>query len=224
MKNLIINKENNELNFNFLMWATVALIVLTPLIREFSGIKFLFNIGLTVMFLSGIYGLASNKKRLIIATVLYIPMFVSTWSDYFPKIIALKLIGNLSGFILAMGLIFFIFKVISRARTVNIELIKAAITAYLLMGVAWTLPYIVVAYYLPNSFSGIEAGIGAGEIAQSLFYFSYITLTTLGYGDITPVSGIAQSLAIVEAIVGQLYLVVVISWLVGIKVGHDLKE
>jgi len=221
MKKYYLN-ENKEINFNFIMWAIIGLIVITPIIQEFSKLSFLFKIGTTIIFLTGIYGLANSRKRMIAATILYIPMFLTTWSDFFPSIKHIKFIGNLAGFILILGLIYFIFRKIATARTVSLELIKAAITAYLLLGFAWTLPYLIIYFHNPNSFSNIDVGAGR-QVFESFLYFSYVTLTTLGYGDMCPVSGIARSVALVEAIVGQLYLVIVISWMVGIKVGQDLK-
>jgi hypothetical protein len=216
-------KDNKEVNFNFMLWIIIALIVGAPIAQEFSKIGFLFKTGITLTFISGIYGLSKNKKRTIIATIFYIPMFLTTWSDFLPPMKYIKIIGNLSGFILICGLIYFIFKKIGHARKVTMDLIKAAITAYLLMGFAWALPYLIIFFNNTNAFSGIDIKSNGEQIYQSLFYFSYVTLTTLGYGDIYPITGIARSLAIVEAIVGQLYLVVIISWLVGLKVGQDLK-
>ena len=58
------------------------------------------------------------------------------------------------------------------------------------------------------------------DVQRDLFYYSYVTLATLGYGDINPVSPQARSLAITEAIVGQLYLVVMVAGLVGLRLAH----
>ena len=67
---------------------------------------------------------------------------------------------------------------------------------------------------LPGSFYGLAGG-GHDEMTRELFYYSYVTLTTLGYGDIGPVSPVARSLVTLEAVVGQLYLVVLVASLVG---------
>jgi len=70
----------------------------------------------------------------------------------------------------------------------------------------------------PGSFSFPEKGF-RGE-SMRFEYFSFITITTLGYGDITPVTDKATALALIEAVVGQIYLVVLIAWLVGMHVSQ----
>ena len=70
-------------------------------------------------------------------------------------------------------------------------------------------------HFYPGSFKGLS-GTGIVDVQRDLFYYSYVTLATLGYGDINPVSPEARSLAITEAVVGQLYLVVLVAGLVGI--------
>ena len=74
----------------------------------------------------------------------------------------------------------------------------------------------------PGSFSIPEIkGISA---SRSFLYYSFVTLTTLGYGDITPVASLARSLCILEAVLGQLYLVVQVAWLVGVHVSQSMLK
>ena len=54
-------------------------------------------------------------------------------------------------------------------------------------------------------------------------YFSFVTITTLGYGDITPLTNRASALALIEALIGQIYLVVLVAWLVGMYVSRKSK-
>jgi len=85
--------------------------------------------------------------------------------------------------------------------------ISAAMSIYLLMGLVWARLYGLVLQIDPEAFRGPE-GLHEAHIESALFYFSFVTLSTLGYGDISPVGPIAMSLATLEAIVGQLFLVV----------------
>lgn len=89
--------------------------------------------------------------------------------------------------------------------------IAGAVSIYLLLGLIWARLYEVVELASPGAFR-----IPAGESANSanLAYFSFVTLATLGYGDVAPVNIVARDLAILEAIMGQLYLVILISRLV----------
>jgi len=99
--------------------------------------------------------------------------------------------------------------------------ITGAVTIYLLLGLIWTRLYQLLESVSPGSFR-----FPAGEElnAAALTYFSFVTLATLGYGDITPVSLIARDLAVLEAVMGQLYLVILISWLVSQGVAKSGKE
>jgi hypothetical protein len=89
--------------------------------------------------------------------------------------------------------------------------IAAAVAVYLLLGLIWARLYETVELLAPGSFR-----VAAGEhlSSASLVYFSFVTLATVGYGDLTPIHLIARNLAVLEAITGQLYMVILISRLV----------
>ncbi len=103
---------------------------------------------------------------------------------------------------------------IFNAKCVTLDTIGYALCTYVLLGVVWTVLYAPVAATDPQAFTQPLAG-GTTAPSANLIYFSFVTLTTLGYGDISPVSPIARSLAILEALTGTLFLAVLISRLVG---------
>jgi hypothetical protein len=86
----------------------------------------------------------------------------------------------------------------------------------------WVFLYHLTEFIHPNSFS--MAADLATESRKALFYYSFVTLTTLGYGDITPISHPAKSLAMLEAIVGQMYIAVLIARLVGMHISQGLLK
>jgi hypothetical protein len=103
-----------------------------------------------------------------------------------------------------------------RAPSVNVEVLCASISAYLMLGLLWTVAYWLVDELTPGAFA-----FNASEARQSIhgfnaFYFSFITLSTVGYGDITPVSKVARMLAAMEAMTGLLYVAVLIARLVAL--------
>jgi hypothetical protein len=104
-----------------------------------------------------------------------------------------------------------------------LDLIYATICVYLLIGVAWAYVYSVLENIFPGSFNFplnlLQANPSLNEGRKHLtllFYYSFVTLTTLGYGDITPVTPPAQSLSTLEAIMGQFYIAILVARLVGI--------
>ncbi len=104
------------------------------------------------------------------------------------------------------------------ARQVFTEIILAATSLYLIIGSAFAAIFALIEWFQPGSFAGAH-----GDIAtwQELLYFSYVTLTSLGYGDILPVKFYAQAFAAFEAILGVLYTVILLSRLVGMHTARN---
>jgi len=106
---------------------------------------------------------------------------------------------------------------IYRRGAVTPHRIQGAVAAYLLLGLAWANAYQLLYHLRPDAFTGGLAA--AADVPQTWIYFSFVTLTTTGYGDITPVHPVARSLAIAEALAGQLYLAITLARLVALQVG-----
>ena len=109
---------------------------------------------------------------------------------------------------------------------VTMSRVLASLCAYLMIGLVWAEVYAAVAALSPGAFNVPQGWpqVGSGELVTMAVYFSYVTLTTLGYGDITPATETTRSLAVTEAIVGQLYLTVMVARLVGLFVAHEHSE
>lgn len=100
-------------------------------------------------------------------------------------------------------------------KSVTTNTIFAAIVAYLLMGVAFAYAFELLELFQPGSFSGLGDTGDARDLGNSLMYFSFVSLTTMGYGDILAVSGLARPLAVLEGVFGTLFLTITIARLVG---------
>ena len=109
-----------------------------------------------------------------------------------------------------------------RSSSVNSEHIYGALSAYLLAGLFWGALYWVLEHCLAGS---IASPAATGEFTPfHAVYFSFVTLATLGYGDIVPKSDLARGLVIVEALAGQLYLAVTISRLISLYIRSATKD
>lgn len=106
-------------------------------------------------------------------------------------------------------------KVLRRGH-VTVHRIQGAVAAYLLLGLVWAGIYEGLALYDPSAFVGSGASEGSVKSADWI-YFSFVALTTTGYGDITPVHPVARSLVVAESLTGQLYLAILISRLVALE-------
>lgn len=107
---------------------------------------------------------------------------------------------------------------ILRANRVTHHLIIAALNLYILLGVCWAHVFTLLDRFNPRSF---VLQIHHTESACHFIYFSFVTLASLGYGDITPKTPFAQRLAIIEAVMGQFYGSVVVAYLVSVYIGQQ---
>ena len=94
--------------------------------------------------------------------------------------------------------------------------IVGAICIYLLIGLVWTLSYLFIAQAIPGAFNGLQQAVWYDNFAD-MAYYSFVTLTTLGYGDISPVIPVARFLVYMEAIVGVFYMAILVASLIGIR-------
>ena len=118
---------------------------------------------------------------------------------------------SVMGFLLTA--IYFTFKRIATDSDISANRIVGAIAVYLLLGVLWAIAYTLLELNWPNSITGFEMG-GRTQWDSEWLYFSFVTMTTLGYGDIAPVSAIARVLAYMQAVFGQFYIAILVAGLV----------
>ena len=109
------------------------------------------------------------------------------------------------------------------AGVIDANSIVGAICIYLLTGLLWALMYLLIAQAIPGAFNGIEQLVWQKNFAD-IAYYSYITLTTLGYGNITPVAPLARFLVYMEAVVGVFYMAILVASLIGIKIRESQKS
>lgn len=206
--------------FSFLLSSLLLLLVLIPLIGENYWVGIILSLILTYTLLSCILVLSNNTFNFKIGLYLAIPYFFLNWLfGYFPSIVWLERIDLFVGvFFFGFVTIVMLVKILNLQKVVDLEVVFAALSAYLLIGFTWTFIYALIDSFLPGSFTNIPPDMV--DPRYRFTYFSFVTLTTLGYGDITPSNSVSQSWAVLEAVVGQIYLVVVISGLVGVFINR----
>jgi hypothetical protein len=194
-------------------------VLAAPFFSAVIGFRILLDLLITGIFLVLMYSMSRKRLNLIVSLVLVTPMLVVIWAKYFVVVSAgLQTLGNLCGVLFFAVCIIGFIKLIQKAQEVTREVIYAAVLVYVLATFVWAFLYAVLEMLAPGSFSYPE-----GHTREFLFqfiYFSIVTITTLGYGDILPLSQEASALAMVEALMGQMYLVVVVAWLVGMHVSR----
>ena len=207
--------------FLFLLISLFSLLIISPIIKNFIKLNLLVDIFSTTILLSGIYAASRKKITFRVAIILAIPMLSTTWTGAVVESRTLYLMNDFFSAIFVGFTGFVIFAYLVQIQEISTDAIYGAVVVYMLIGVFWAFLYSFLETLQPGAF---ELSRVSSELAQEkrfvLFYYSFVTLTTLGYGDITPLSPIAASLAVVEAILGQIYLAVMIARIVGIHVAQ----
>lgn len=215
-------QNNRQTRFLFLLVSLLALMVLEPFLFDRTGILFLLDIFFSLILFTSIYAVSTKRLDTVIAILLGVPKLATMWWLYFSTQPLLFLFDSIFGFIFIAYIIVLILRHIFRQKDVTLETIYGAIVVYILIGLLWVFLYTFTDFFHPGSFLFSDAL--AGETRKVLYYYSFVTLTTLGYGDISPVSGPARSLAMLEAIVGQMYIAVLIARLVGMHISQGLLK
>lgn len=196
--------------FFFLFISLILLAILNPLIEGGKIQQLIFFLVLGLVPLAVVYAASHKKSQFKVAFILAFVFILTHISFVFFESKSVIVLDTIATIVLFGYMIFIIFAHIFKAKKVDLDSIFGAVSVYLLLGAIWSSVYFMIEYLLPGSFSGTNLGL------NDFIYFSYVTLTTLGYGDILPVRSLARSLAVLEAIVGALYLAITIARLVSL--------
>jgi len=198
-----------------MLWLLIgvgSLLILYPYMETTVGLAASMRVFGIVVPVVGVIAVSRSRRQGVPAVVLAVPTVVGAIDSAVGVDLVPQPLGAVSALVFYLFTTIVILTCVVRRGRVGSETIYAALTAYLMLGLTWTMAYIVTEFFVPGSFNLPEDRSPGGT---DLLYFSYVTLTTLGYGDITPSSTPAQSLAFTEALTGVLYIAVLISRLVG---------
>ena len=214
------NSFLNDNKFLFMLISLLGVMLIHPLIMHFVRIRFLTGIFMTIVFLAAINAVSYKRIQLVIASALALPTFIIMWAGYFTDIGGIEHLKNLFGLLFMLYMIILFLLHFFRQTEINREVIFGALVVYLLMGLMWAYAYNLLDWLQPNSLNL------PGSLAEldpfSYVYFSFVTMTTLGYGDISPASDPARALVMTQAITGQIYLAVLVARLVGTNIAQQM--
>jgi len=217
-----------EYRYRWLFLALMLLLLGYPLVHLSYSARIIYDSLMTLVFLASLGIIFTDNRLRFLAVVLALPTLFSGWTGHmlpgFPHEPLVRGYHVIAMVFLSLT-ITVILRDLSRQKTVTVDSIYAAFSGYMLAGLGFGHAYCLVEELMPGSFQGIDhsAAIdGTGHLRYLLSYFSFMTLTTVGYGDITPQSSIARGLATIEAIVGQFYIAVLIAELIGKRVSQAI--
>jgi hypothetical protein len=208
-----------EINFWYLLGGLLILILSIAIAQE-VGIRgetrrLVLEPTLILLLLMGVWGLEKEKKWLMITGVsIAVTGVTIAVLNFFLNMAGLQLIN------MGILMVFFVASTWIASRNlllsgeIDINKIIGAICIYLLLGLNWGMFYLFTNMAIPDSFHGLTSTAIGAQFSE-LMYFSFVTITTLGYGDLLAVKPLARTVAFLEAIVGQFYVAVLVAWLVG---------
>jgi hypothetical protein len=187
--------------------------VLPPLRPPGSGRGLAGDVAYALLLVSGVLALGErgpSRAVLMLVAVITIAMDLGSWVFPVPAswVLGTSLVSLLVFLVVVLGQTL-------RRGPVTHHRILGAVAAYLLLGVIWAYAYALLSLLRPGAFSG---PVNPADGPRAWLYYSFVTLTTVGYGDVLPVHPAARSLAILEAVTGSLYLATLVARLVSLVV------
>ena len=207
-----------RMNFEYLLGALLILILSGAIAQEVGvrgeARRLFMEPALCIVLLIGVWSLVREKKWLLIGGIIALAGVATAAINFFLEMPGLRLLnmGILSVFCLASTLV--AFKSLLLSSSIDVNKIIGAICVYLLLGLDWSFFYLFINMVIPDSFHGLPS-TDIGNQLLELMYYSFITITTVGYGDLIPVKPLARTVAFLEGFVGQFYVAVLVAWLVG---------
>ena len=220
----------HRFRFAVVLAASLLLAVAQPLTAGLFGEERSFDVFFSLLIVAVLLLVFEERGHRRIAVSLGLAAFLGVSTSH--------LLGGLAGRLTLVGaqvvaagfFAFALYRIVLAifAKDVSGDAIFGTVCGYLLLGIIWSLLFSAVETAFPGSFR-LPAPIHADAVVArpdraTLSYYSFITLATVGYGDVTPITPLARTLAWMEAIAGQFYLAVLVAGLVGFKVTQALKE
>jgi len=209
-----------QTNFFYLLIALLLVLVAVPLADDLAigNARVIRAVVFSGLLVIGIWSLRGGGRYFMtgmafaIAGVILNMIAANTHSLTFHYSSSLAIIGFL------FVAIVYTLKQVLFGTEINVNRLVGAICVYLIIGVTWAMFYTLADSIQPDSFAGFSPGDDLGWDSEWL-YFSFVTMTTLGYGDILPISATARGLAYIQAVVGQFYVAILVAGLVSAYIG-----
>ncbi|MGV0005755.1 MAG: ion channel [Candidatus Porifericomitaceae bacterium WSBS_2022_MAG_OTU9] len=200
----------------------LAVFLISPFFGYGSFASQLLGAALIFTLLFCVLVIGQGKKLMLIAALLAAPLVINIFGTLFGQTVAVGLLtSSLSGIAFVLLIIIVMLRDIFLSTKVDGALIIGAISLYLLLGLMWGFIYLAIEQLYPGSFNyDFMQTLEIKDPMPALMYYSMVTLTTLGYGDITPLSPPARGMATMQAVAGQIYLTVLVARLVGMHIAQ----
>jgi hypothetical protein len=218
----ILTKLLQNKQYWILFFSLLALIMLPAFMSNLIFSNLLFTIILSLVFFTSVSAIMTGKRLIIYGTAMVFIMILLEWIGYFFK--------DESNLVITASIIYLVFfsyiisrllLIILRSEKVTIDVIVVSISIYLIMGIIFAILCNTLNNIYPSAYSNM---IKEGSRIYEFTYYSFITMATVGYGDVVPKIPQTQALAILMGITGQLYMTIIVAILVGKFLQHSSER
>ena len=215
-------RPRNLRRFGTLLGALLLMMVVLPFFPESRTSLPVVSVLFSVLLIASVYAVSQRPRVLVVGLLLGAPTLVMEWITKTDAPVTVMVIDHVASIVFLSFVIGVLLTRLLRQQDVTTDTIYGGICVYLLAGVVWAYGYDLIETVVPGSFRFGEGPLPEGfsplaqaERSRRFFFFSFVTLTTLGYGDTTPVASAARSLAILESICGVLFVGVLVARMAG---------
>jgi hypothetical protein len=206
-----------RLSMAYFLAALILLLVTLPFVMELSYGQRIESALVTLVLLTAVLAVGGRRRSLLAAGALVTPALVGHWLWHLQPDLAPRELSLVAGIAFAAFVTGHLLRFILCAPRVNSEVLCAAVSTYLMMGLLWSFAYTLVGRLVPRAFLfTVHPDVNRTLAGFESLYFSFATLTTVGYGDIVPVANVARLLAMVESTTGTFYVTILIARLVSL--------
>lgn len=217
--------------FQLLFYVVLALMVAYPALQHAMAGRVAFDLLLTMLFVATLVTVIRSKGARLVSVLVGLPALFGVWTGYVVSglpVQATEIALHLTAGLFLAFAVSVILRSIFAEGSVSKDGVYGAFCGYLLIGLAFGHVYCLLETAQPGSFRG-DGNLGA-QLADlttqrfALTYLSFLTLTTVGYGDIVPATAVARSVTVVQAITGQFFLAVLVAELIGRRVSEAIAN
>lgn len=208
------NSSHTFINPNALLLLCLVLMIFFGPVLAFSYHQLVYSILFSSIFILSALSLQHNRRNLLIGFAVLLT--VSTWITFLIDFQILFLVSRAGQGVFFVFIVIQLIKQTAKASDVNVRVIADSINGYLLVGIIYSIVMFSFVRFQPEAFHFPEGNDGIDRADMSkMFYYTFVTYTSTGYGDILPVHPAARSFATLISVTGQLYIAIIIAMLVG---------
>jgi len=216
--------------FTVLLMAILLFLTTQPIFSQHDFAENVVSVSISLVLLSALYAFRGTRIYFVFALILIVPSLGGRIALLFTSNPTIEFVSAISSCLFLAVTVIALISRLFIVRSVTLDTISAGICAYLLTAVAFAYGFSVLELQHPGSFSAALFEKTAGGIAplvaslHNFIYYSFVCLTTTGFGDIVPISQGARSLSVMESVFGQLYVAILIARLVSLQVAESMMK